>query len=48
MRVEDIESLIIDYRDKLTTKELSFINDIVEFLKNTYIETEDIDGYYNF
>jgi len=45
MRVEDIESLIIDYRHKLTSKELSFIKNIVEFLKNAYIETEDVDGY---
>ena len=44
MRVEDIETLIIDYKNKLTSRELSFIKEIIEFLKNTYIETEDIDG----
>ena len=44
MRIEDIECLIIDYKDKLTTRELSFITDMIDFLKNTYIETEDVDG----
>ena len=44
MRVDDLESLSLDYKNKLTNIELSFINDIVDFLKTAYIETEDIDG----
>ena len=34
MRVEDMESLIVDYRNKLSSKELSFIKNIIEFLKS--------------
>ena len=44
MRVDDLESLSIDYRNKLCSRELSFIKDIIEFLRTAYIETEDIDG----
>ncbi len=44
MRVDDLESLSIDYRNKLCSRELSFIKDIIEFLRTAYIETEDVDG----
>jgi hypothetical protein len=44
LRVDDLEALSIDYKNKLNSRELSFINDIIEFLKTAYIETEDIDG----
>ena len=44
LRVDDLESLSIDYRNKLCSRELSFIKDIIEFLRTAYIETEDVDG----
>ena len=44
-RVDDLESLSIDYKNKLCSRELSFIKDIIEFLRTAYIETEDIDDY---
>jgi DNA-directed RNA polymerase subunit RPC12/RpoP len=44
IRVDDLESLSIDYKNKLCSKELSFIKDIIEFLRTAYIETEDVDG----
>jgi hypothetical protein len=44
LRLDDLESLSIDYKNKLSSKELSFIKDIINFLKTAYIETEDIDG----
>ena len=44
LRVDDLESLSIDYKNKLCSRELSFIKDNIEFLRTAYIETEDIDG----
>ena len=44
-RVDDLESLSIDYKNKLCSRELSFIKDIIEFLRTAYIETEDVDAY---
>jgi hypothetical protein len=44
LRVDDLESLSIDYKNKLCSRELFFINDIIDFLRTAYIETEDIDG----
>jgi len=45
MSVDDLENLIIDYKNKLSPRELSFIEDIIEFLKNAYIETKEVNDY---
>ena len=45
MSVDDLENLIIDYKNKLSPRELSFIEDINEFLKNAYIETKEVNDY---
>ena len=44
MRVYDMESLSVNYKNKLNTRELSFIKDIIVFLKTAYIESEDGNG----
>jgi hypothetical protein len=44
MRIDDIESLSNDYHDRLSSREYSHIVDIIDFLKNAYIETEDVEG----
>ena len=48
LKVDDLESFSIDYKNKLCSRELSFIKDIIEFLRTTYIKTEDVDPYSNF
>jgi hypothetical protein len=44
MRLEDIEEVSNDYQNKLSKREFSYIVDMIDFLKNNYIETEDVDG----
>ena len=44
MRVYDMKSLSVNYKNKLNTRELSFIKDIIVFLKTAYIESEDGNG----
>jgi len=44
IRVDDLESLSVDYKNKLSSKESSFIKEMIEFLKTAYIESEDVEG----
>ena len=44
LRVDDLESLSINYKNKLCSRELYFIKDNIDFLRTAYIETEDVDG----
>ena len=44
IRIDDLESFSIDYRNKLCSRELSLIKDNIEFLRTAYIETEDMEG----
>ena len=44
LRLEDIEEISNDYQNRLSKREFSYIVDMIDFLKNSYIETEDVDG----
>ena len=44
LRVDDLESLSIDYKNKLCSRELSFIKNNIKFLRTAYIESEDVEG----